>query len=251
MSFLIYKHTSPSGKSYIGLTSKTIEQRLNGHKTSAYTCMSENSFHQAIRKYGIENFTSEILIDNIETLLEATSIEIYYIRFYNTYRNGYNDTKGGRGMNVDYRFFDEEWRKNIALSKTGTKLTQSHKDNIGNSVRGEKNGMYGRTGELSPNYGKSPSEETKNKLRESNVGKTRSDSCKANIKKASLQRDRSTRGKHIQIYNDKNELLHDCLGTFTQICYENNYDMTLFRSSFKTNTQIIHKNYNDWYCIQL
>ena len=28
---IIYKHTSPSGKSYIGMTNQTIEERLKGH----------------------------------------------------------------------------------------------------------------------------------------------------------------------------------------------------------------------------
>lgn len=250
MGFIIYKHTSPSGKSYIGLTSKTMEERLNGHVNHAIRGAS-TSFHQSIRKYGIESFKSEVLIDSIETLLEAESIEIFYISFYNTYKCGYNDTRGGRGTSVDYRFFDQEWRNNISKSRIGIKLSQEHKDNISKSCSGEKNGMYGRTGETNPNFGKTLSEETKEKIKKSNIGQTRTEETKQNIKIACLNRDRSTRGKHIQIFNNNHELQNNCLGTFTEICKLHKYDIKLFRESFKNNSTITHKKFNNWYCLQL
>lgn len=94
--YTIYKHTSPSGKEYIGQTIFTMESRFKGHISTANSG-SNFQFHQAIRKYGADNFISEILIDNIESVLEANSIETYYISFYDTYVNGYNMTKLGFG----------------------------------------------------------------------------------------------------------------------------------------------------------
>jgi len=60
----IYKYTNQiNGKVYIG-QSIDIRQRQYTHKSSAYNEKAKDfnsQFHQAIRKYGIENFDFEIL----------------------------------------------------------------------------------------------------------------------------------------------------------------------------------------------
>ena len=43
------------------------------------------------------------------------------------------------------RKFGKEFREKISKAKTGSKLSKQHKINIGNSTRGKKNGMFGRT----------------------------------------------------------------------------------------------------------
>ena len=65
----IYKCTCViSGKSYVGLTTKTIEERKKEHLHSSYN-PNDNTykthFHSAIRKYGIENFEWSI-VEEIE-----------------------------------------------------------------------------------------------------------------------------------------------------------------------------------------
>lgn len=100
--FLIYKHTSPSNKSYIGYTKNTMEIRYRGHCKSAEKG-SDCRFHKAIRKYGKENFISEIIHDNILTIEEAKILEKKYIIEFNTLgRNsdGYNMTPGGDGVQL-------------------------------------------------------------------------------------------------------------------------------------------------------
>ena len=92
---LIYKITSPSGKHYIGQTQNTIKRRWSSH-----CCFPDNSnapLHNAIRKYGKENFIVEIIIDNIETLDEANMLERKYIYEFNSITpNGYNILTGGK-----------------------------------------------------------------------------------------------------------------------------------------------------------
>ena len=69
--------------------------RFAQHKREA-ELGSECPIHRAIRKYGIENFTSEILEKNIpENLLDIR--EEYYIQKYDTFYQGYNATLGGQG----------------------------------------------------------------------------------------------------------------------------------------------------------
>ena len=74
MKGIIYKITNKvSGKSYIGQTRYTIEFRWKQHQHKK----DNTYFHNAIHKYGIENFSIEILEKcNIEDL---NSREIFYI----------------------------------------------------------------------------------------------------------------------------------------------------------------------------
>ncbi len=98
MSCGIYKITNQlNGHSYIG-QSIYIEGRWNQEKRRAFNENSseyEKTLSQAFRKYGIENFTFEILEECEPSELDEK--EIYYISFYDTYFNGYNETTGGQG----------------------------------------------------------------------------------------------------------------------------------------------------------
>ena len=96
MKWLIYKHTSPTGKVYIGQTMQENPQKRwqsgNGYK-------SHNTiFYKAIQKYGWDNFSHEIIESNIQTQREANEKEIYWISFYDAFKNGYNATLGGNNV---------------------------------------------------------------------------------------------------------------------------------------------------------
>lgn len=91
--YLVYKHTSPSGKSYIGYTSN-YEQRCVAHQRPHNMC---RAFAAAIKKYGWDNFLHEVLYDNL-TASEATRREKQSINEYGTMVPfGYNLTAGGDG----------------------------------------------------------------------------------------------------------------------------------------------------------
>ena len=89
----IYKITNIiDNKCYIG-QSVNIYKRWKDHETRS---QKENTpLYLAIRKYGLENFTFEIIEKvNKEGLNER---EKYWIKYYNSYNNGYNQTIGGDG----------------------------------------------------------------------------------------------------------------------------------------------------------
>ena len=91
----IYKYTNKiNGKSYIGL-SNDIQRRQWEHQTLANQ-QDTSHFHRALCKYGMENFVFEVL-ETFETedreLLGKR--EQYWIQYYNTYAEGYNETLGG------------------------------------------------------------------------------------------------------------------------------------------------------------
>lgn len=114
MSCGIYKITNLiNGHSYIGQSSN-IEKRWERHRH--YTSASDKNkiLYKAFQKYGIENFSFEIIEECPTTLLNEK--EIYWIKYYDTYNNGYNATLGGGGMlQADSQPILDLWNQNISL----------------------------------------------------------------------------------------------------------------------------------------
>lgn len=123
---IVYKFISPSGGIYIGQTIKLFERRKHEHNCESLNG-STKIFHNAIRKYTIENFESEILC-NADSKDELNALEIYYIEKYNSYykndNGGYNMTLGGEGTN-GYIFTQEDREK---LSVSNKKYYRDHPD---------------------------------------------------------------------------------------------------------------------------
>lgn len=96
----IYKITNLiNGKIYIG-QALYIERRLSEHKRGKG--LSAQLIDKAILKYGVENFSFEV-IEECDAI-ELNDKEIYWIDYYNSYRRGYNLTSGGQGApNVKIR----------------------------------------------------------------------------------------------------------------------------------------------------
>ena len=94
---LIYKATSKTtNKSYIGLTTNNLQERIKQHFYKANGTSKNNPFQDAILKYGIDDFVFEILEDNIPDP-ELDYKEAYYISTHNTKTpDGYNVLVGGR-----------------------------------------------------------------------------------------------------------------------------------------------------------
>ena len=151
MSWTVYEHITPSGKRYIGITSKKPEKRWrNGegyHKDKPFGC--------AIEKYGWENIQHNIVSTDL-TEKEAKWLENYLICYYRTFVGfkddckGYNCTLGGDGTVG----ITSSWKGKHHTDETKRKQSEAHK--------GEKN----------PQYGKHPTEETILKRRASLKGKT-------------------------------------------------------------------------------
>ena len=88
--YCVYMHTSPSGKAYIGQT-KDYVNRCKQHQCTK----KANYFQRAVKKYGWDNFTHEILKDKL-TLEQANYWESKLIESHETlYPLGYNLRVGG------------------------------------------------------------------------------------------------------------------------------------------------------------
>ena len=103
--YIVYKHTTPSGKVYIGITTRSLNERIHGgYRHNKY-------FRRAIEKYGWENIQTEILADSV-TAAEATLLEQYYIEAFESkdHTKGYNIEDGGVQRNSS----SEETRRKIS-----------------------------------------------------------------------------------------------------------------------------------------
>ncbi|HAU86059.1 MAG TPA: hypothetical protein DCW90_11355 [Lachnospiraceae bacterium] len=91
--YKVYRYWSPSGKSYIGQTKKSLEARSN-HGKAYNDC---KKFKNAIKSYTWNWFENhnEILESNL-TKEEADYWEKYYIEKYDSIKNGYNIQSGGQ-----------------------------------------------------------------------------------------------------------------------------------------------------------
>lgn len=113
----IYQIYNPFNmKSYIGQTTRTINDRISKHKKRAKShTMDSPVLYQDIRDYGFDKFdVYEIEKVFAKTLCELKMLlnekEIHYIAYYNSIvPNGYNISKGGQEIGDSQKIyqFDE------------------------------------------------------------------------------------------------------------------------------------------------
>lgn len=144
-----------TGKRYIGSAFD-----LSGRKATHFYQLRKKKHHniylqRSFLKYREENFKFEVLMYcEKEELIKYEQIFIDYYKSEKTYN------------------IRKEACNNFGLhhtKKTKNKISKTIKDNSIN--KGEKNGMYGMSGNKNPFYGKTHSEETKKLISEKNKGK--------------------------------------------------------------------------------
>ena len=160
----VYKHTTPSGKVYIGITKQKPQDRWqNGHGYER-----NQHFWRAIEKYGWKNIKHEIIATGL-TQAKAEDMERELIFKYKSYDRefGYNKDLGGHALQESSRRKIGETRKARGIKPwdTGKHLSEETKAKIANSNKGNKNHTVwtaeqiervrlSKLGENNPNYGK-------------------------------------------------------------------------------------------------
>lgn len=136
---IIYKYTNKiDGKSYIGLTTKTIEKRWKQHVRNSKT--PQYPFHYAIQKYGPETFTLEILCE-CSTQEELYEKEKFWAETFNTFiPNGYNLSAGlGPGsVSDETKNKLSSMRSGEGNSMFGKHHSEKTKEMMRQSLRGRK-----------------------------------------------------------------------------------------------------------------
>lgn len=209
--YIVYKHTSPSGKIYIGMTKQSANGRWKnglGYKSSPY-------LWNAIQKYGWENFEHEVLASGL-CVEDACNEEKRFIKEYNATNKdfGYNEKSGGQKgsflskevrekMSANKRLFYKEHpeeRKALSDKIRGFHHTEETKEKMRRSA---KNRHYTLTDEWKKSIGKA------NKKRISEDKTLYEETCKRcrengnKYAKAVVQLSKS--GKYVQSFSSSHE----------------------------------------------
>jgi group I intron endonuclease len=181
----IYKITSPKGLIYIG---QTVNYKNRFRQYRGLRCKSQPALFNSFVKYGVDNHTFEI-IDQCDKS-ELSKLEIHYISFFDSWKNGLNCTIGG-----DSGFMTGE-------------------DNVSKKT------------EVKEKMSKAKSEYYKDGRKNPLLGSKRPDEVKDKLKKKRADQEKSGKPiRHIMVLDTTTGLFFDslkeaCLATTNNMCYK-------------------------------
>ena len=133
MAYVYLISNDINNKMYIGATITSIAERYSKHIYDTFNISDNSAIHHAIRKYGQEHFFINQLEEcSIDNVFER---EQYWIKFYNSYENGYNETIGGEGCpKYDYSLIYQKFKSGM-LQKDIAKELGCEKHTITRALR--------------------------------------------------------------------------------------------------------------------
>jgi group I intron endonuclease len=170
---VIYKITNPKGKIYIG---QTIDYERRLYSYNKYRCKSQIRLYNSLKKYGVD-LHDIVILEEISDI-KLNERERYWQEYYTAVETGlncrYTKTTDKVGKLSIFT------KKKLSIAMTGKKIhSEKYKQALGEQMKGSLNHFYGKT----------HSNEVKNKLSKINTGKILSDETKEKISTAH-------RGKH-------------------------------------------------------
>lgn len=216
--YKIYVHINKiNGKRYYGITCQNINERWrNGEGYKNRKNSKKNThFYNAINKYGWDNFTHEVLFDNLNKE-EACLLEQCYIALYDTTNPeyGYNCTTGGESFN-----HTDDTKKALSDLYKGENNPFYGKHHTEEAKRKMKINHIDNSGENHPMYGKHHSEETKIKISKNhsdNSGEKHPMYGKHHTKEAIEKISEASKGENNPMYGKKGVLSPNYGKTFTE-----------------------------------
>lgn len=110
---IYYFRNQANNKYYIG-QAVNLRTRFKSHMRNYKNNRYDNPLYRAFNKYGLDNFDYNLLEVIEEELDKKTlkdlldKLEMEYINKYSSYTNGYNQTLGGDGGILGYKFTEEQ-----------------------------------------------------------------------------------------------------------------------------------------------
>lgn len=154
--YSIYKATNLfNGKIYIGFTCNFYKRKYE-HLRSSDKGDYNTPFHNALRKYGKENFRWEVICQSKDGKYLLDVMEPFFIKENQSFgESGYNLTNGGEGF-VGYKSarkgkpLSKSHKLSISLGKKGKSFSSKHKENLSKgqikrNLKGSRNPFYGKT----------------------------------------------------------------------------------------------------------
>lgn len=186
--YCIYIHKNKiNGKVYVGQTKQKPEYRWNHGK--GY--IKNIDFYTDIELYGWEEGFIHVIIEKNLSSSEVDEREQYWVRFYDSYNNGYNQNEGGHAPHnynektrehfkeIRQQFWDSE-KGQIAKEKISQTLKEFYSSPEGIEKRKELSSK--KKGENNPHYGLKHSEENIQKMRDCKKGELNPNYNKKGIK---------------------------------------------------------------------
>lgn len=133
-------------KVYVGKTLKTIDKRWKQHcRDYKKNRNCKRPLYSAMRKYGIENFSIREIEECDSDI--ASERESFWINKFNSFKNGYNATKGGDGKPyIDRELIISEYNNGFTI-KDVSKITGYSESSCGeiiNSIGLSKDEIHNR-----------------------------------------------------------------------------------------------------------
>ena len=165
----IYKLTAPNGKNYVGQTCD-LSNRFSDYK--GLHCKNQRMLYNALKKYGWENFTNEVL-EYVPNEL-ADEYERHYITTFKCCTEGLNLDSGGNFN----KHHSEETKLKMRIAQKGKKhgpMSEEQKIKLSIAQMGKHSNpmseeqkiklSIAQMGKIPWNKGKEHTEETKQKMR--------------------------------------------------------------------------------------
>lgn len=169
-----------NSKCYVGQTSNLFKERIYGHLRPSKKQMQ--TIHCAIQKHGKENFIFGIL-EYIHDDANIDEREKFWISKFDSFKNGYNETPGGKGIELSKE----------KIIQRNENLKEAYKNNPEYSRNISEKAKFRWA---NPEFKKfvtekikfSMTDEVKKKISEKNIGKKHTEESKSNISKAQIGR---------------------------------------------------------------
>lgn len=136
-TYTIYKLTSPSGKMYVGWTSRLLKKRIQDHMSEVRRGY-QRPIQKALRKYPLEQWRQEILLETTDYELSIKT-EVETIKQLNTNNpdKGYNISTGGEYGATGVKRTEENKQKIREGKKRSTwRSTPEHGAKISAALKG-------------------------------------------------------------------------------------------------------------------
>ena len=166
-----------NGKGYTGKTEQGITTR-DKQRFQPSRKNENKPLKDAMKKYGKENFTREIIEDGITDPEYLKEREMYWIAHFGDFHNGYNQTEGGDGWTSEtvsgekHPMYGKNRPKTTCQKISKALSGRTRPVDVCQKISERKKGKnYGMIGEKASMYGKNHSTKTRQRMSQAKKGK--------------------------------------------------------------------------------
>lgn len=178
-NYFVYKHTSPNGKIYIGITKQEPQTRWKNGRGYA----DSPRFINAINKYGWDSFEHEIVAEGLSKA-DAEAMEIQLIALFDSTNpeRGYNLALGGNANSPS-----EETKQKISDSLCNAWSDKETRNRIVNGMKGVKRSEQSRANISEAQHKRFSRPEERRRVSERQRGTKKSEESKRKASEAMLR----------------------------------------------------------------